>query len=122
MGVTPSQPFLNEDSSHVKTTNVKASTPATIKLIDGESAIKKALASIQTRGATLQRDIHTAACSVLAHVGKHSDIRLVTELLKALPDMTRKNAVKAWFEFYGPVTFAEGDVIKFNASNPVRLG
>ncbi|MGX9944904.1 hypothetical protein ACTG4Q_20800 [Bradyrhizobium denitrificans] len=105
-----------------KTTTVKASTPATLKLIDGETAIKKALASIQTRGASLQRDIHVAACSVLAHVGKHSDIRLVTELLKALPDMTRKNAVKAWFEAHGPVLFVEGDVIKFNPATTLRLG
>ncbi|TYO65485.1 hypothetical protein FXV83_16245 [Bradyrhizobium hipponense] len=105
-----------------KTTTVKAATPSVIKLIDGETAIKKALASIKTRGATLQRDIHVACCSVLAHVGKHSDIRLVTELLSSLPDMTRKNAVKAWFEFFGPVTFAEGGDIKFNGANPVKLG
>jgi hypothetical protein len=55
------------------TTAVKSAKPSAIKLIEGESAIKKALASIKTRGATLQRDIHTACCSVLAHVGKHKD-------------------------------------------------
>ncbi|KRR22151.1 hypothetical protein [Bradyrhizobium retamae] len=85
---------------------------ATVKLLVGEKAIKAALVSIHRRGQTLQQDIHQAACSVLDHVAKHSDIRLVTELLVACPDMTRKNALKDWFVAFGPVMI-DGDEVTF---------
>jgi hypothetical protein len=105
-----------------KTTAVKAATPAKLVLIEGEKAIAKALDSIKARGASLQKDCHTAACSVLQHVGKHKDIRLVTRLLESMPDMTRKNAVKAWFEFFGPIAFTDKGEIKYAAEKPVQLG
>jgi hypothetical protein len=89
-----------------------AAPTATVKLLVGEKAIKDALMSIKRRGQTLQMDIHQAACSVLAHVEKHSDIRLITELLTAMPEMARKNAMKEWFVKFGPVTI-DGDDIEF---------
>jgi hypothetical protein len=104
------------------TQTVKTTAPAAIKLIEGESAIKKALESIKTRGASLQRDIHVAACSVLSHVGKHKDVRLVTKLLESMPDMSRKNALKAWFEHHGPVAFSEKGEIKYAPENRMLLG
>ena len=104
------------------TNTVKTAAPAAIKLIEGESAIKKALESIKTRGASLQRDIHTAACSILSHVGKHKDVRLVTSLLESMPDMSRKNALKAWFEHHGPVQFTEKGEIKYAPENRMLLG
>jgi hypothetical protein len=103
------------------TTAVKTAKPEAIKLIEGESGINKLLASIKSRGATLQKDIHVAACSVLAHVGKHGDVRLVSRLLESCPDMTRKNAIKAWFEAFGPVSFAEKGEVKHNPATKLQL-
>jgi hypothetical protein len=85
---------------------------ATVKLLVGEKAIKDALMSIHRRGQTLQQDMHVAACSVLAHVEKHSDIRLITAMIAACPEMTRKNALKEWFVKFGPVTI-DGDEVEF---------
>ena len=105
------------------TTATTATTaPATaIKLIVGVKAIETALKSIFTRGQTLQDDMHIAACSVLAHVGKHSDIRLVNDLLAAMPEASRKNAMRDWFAKFGPVTF-EGDKPAFNRNGKTYLG
>ena len=103
------------------TQNVKNATPAAIKLVESVPAIEKLLASIKTRGATLQKDIHIAACSVLAHVGKHGDVRLVSRLLESCPDMTRKNAIKAWFEAFGPVAFGEKGEVKHNPATKLQL-
>ncbi|OSI20088.1 hypothetical protein [Bradyrhizobium canariense] len=89
-----------------------AAATATVKLLVGEKAIKDALMSIHRRGQTLQQDMHVAACSVLSHVEKHSDIRLISALLAAAPEMTRKNALKEWFVKFGPVTI-EGDEVEF---------
>jgi hypothetical protein len=98
---------------------VTVAAPA-IKLLVGEKAIKAAMVSIHRRGQTLQQDIHVAACSVLAHVEKHSDIRLITELLAAVPEMTRKNAMKDWFTAFGPVMF-DGDTVEFVKGKPVDM-
>jgi hypothetical protein len=88
------------------TTAPVVAAPA-IKLLVGEKAIKAAFVSIHRRGQQLQQDIHVAACSVLQHVAKHSDIRLITELLAAVPEMGRKNAMRDWFSFFGPVAFEQ---------------
>lgn len=109
-----------------KTTAPKAAakpavTGAAMKLLVGEKAITEALVSIQRRGATLQADIHVAACSVLKHVGEHSDVRMIGALLAAMPDMSRKNAVRDWFAKFGPVTF-EQDKAVFDRTGKVKLG
>lgn len=89
-----------------KTTKAKPVASA-MPLLVGVKAIETALMSIAKRGAELQHDTHVAACSVLQHVGKHSDVRLIESLLTAVPDMTRKNAIRAWFEEFGPVMFED---------------
>lgn len=104
------------------TTTVKTDKPATFKLLDGVSAIEKAIASIKTRGQSLQRDIHVAACSILAHVGQHHDVRMVSKLLEAMPDMSRRNAVKAWFESFGPIAFDDKGQVKYNPATRLLLG
>jgi hypothetical protein len=99
----------------------KPVTGATMQLLVGEKAITEALVSINRRGATLQADIHVAACSVLKHIGEHSDVRLIGALLAAMPDMSRKNAVRDWFVKFGPVTF-EQDKAVFDRTGKVKLG
>ncbi len=102
-----------------KTTKTAATAPA-MKLLADEKAIDAALTSISRRGATLQHDIHVAACSVLQHIGKHSDIRIVAKLLNALPDMTRKNAMRDWLAAFGPVAF-DGDAPVFVQGRKIEL-
>jgi hypothetical protein len=104
-----------------KTTAVKATTPSVITLLTSVKAIETALDSIKKRGDELQRDTHVAACSILQHVGKHKDVRLITRLLDSLPNMTRKNAVKAWFEEFGPVAF-DNEEVQYIKTGKTRLG
>ena len=98
-----------------------ATTPVQMTLLKGVKAIEDACVSISRRGATLQQDIHVAACSGLKHVGEHSDIRLIETLLKACPDMTRRNAIRDWFTAFGPVTF-ENNAAKFIQGGRTLLG
>lgn len=101
--------------------NVKETTPAALTLIEGATAIGERVAAFKTYMATGMQEAHLLACSILAHVGKHSDVRLVTTLLDACGDMTRKNALKAWFEAHGPIAFTEKGEIKFQPATTLAL-
>lgn len=78
-------------------------------LIKGEDAIAKALKSIHTRGQSLQKDVHVAACSILAHIEDNRDVRVVEKfmgmLVNALPQSYRINAMRDWLVEFGPVAF-----------------
>lgn len=89
----------------------KPTATPSLKLLSAVKDIEAALVSIGRRGATLQADIHVALCSVLQHVGKHSDTRLIDVAMAALPDMVRKQAVQKWFTAFGPVEFEQDDVL-----------
>lgn len=96
-------------------------------LIVGAKPIAEKTAEIKSRGADLQQDVHILACSVLAHVGKHSNINVLTDFLAAVPDMVRVNALKTWFETFGQVSFSalkEGDKPswRIDRTKKVRLG
>lgn len=75
-----------------------------ITLIPAKS-IPKAIKDIHTRGQSLQTDMHKLACSVLKHLGKTKDIRHTLAFLQAMPEMSRANSLRQWFEKYGPVRF-----------------
>ncbi len=62
---------------------------------------EKAIASIKTRGANLDKDIHTAAVSTLDHLDKHGDSTLCNRLLAAMPKSGRRNALAAWMVNFG---------------------
>ena len=79
----------------------------TVKLLDGAKAIDKAIASISTRGKSLQRDIHIAAVSCLNHADKHGDITLAQKLIDAIPTLARKNALRDWFIAFGKFGYDE---------------
>jgi hypothetical protein len=76
-------------------------------LLTSVAAIDKAITAIHKTGQQLQLDMHTVACSVLKHLGKNGDVRYVLKLINAMPEMSRKNGLMAWFEHFGPVTFTE---------------
>ncbi|QPC44922.1 hypothetical protein HW532_20815 [Kaustia mangrovi] len=77
------------------------------ELLTTEDGFKRAFKSIRDRGASLQRSVHIAACSVLQHLEKHKDVRMVQALFVALPKSYRTNALRDWFMAFGPVTFKD---------------
>jgi hypothetical protein len=93
----------------------------TIKLYATFADIERATLAFSKAGVKLQSEAHKLACSVLAHVGEHGDVRVVSRFLDSFPEMSRVNAVRAWFENFGPVTF-EGNVPKFVRGGKTRLG
>ncbi|MEH2521978.1 hypothetical protein V1279_007551 [Bradyrhizobium sp. AZCC 1610] len=64
-----------------------------------------AVAKKRPAGATAENIlIHHAACSVLIHIGKHNDVRMVDRLLEGVPIAQRKR-LRNWFSQFGPVDF-----------------
>ena len=45
---------------------------------------------------------HRAACSVLTHVGKYRDVRMVDRLLEGVP-IAQRRRLRNWFAEFGPV-------------------
>ena len=83
----------------------KQTTKMNFTLLDGATAINTAIASIQTRGKSLEKDIHIAAVSCLNHADLHGDITLATKLVQAVPNSTRKNALRDWFLAHGKFSY-----------------
>lgn len=85
-------------------------------------AINKAIGSIGTRGKKLDADIHVCAVSCLWYVGKHGQITPLNDLIKALPKGFRANAVKAWAETFGSVSYdTEAKAFKYNKAKETDL-
>lgn len=84
----------------------KASKPQ-FKLIEGTTAINKAIDSIETRGKRLDRDIWVAAVSAMAHHAKHGDVTLVNRLVSAMPKGSRVNALREYIMAFGKVAWSE---------------
>lgn len=103
----------------------KAAPP--FALIVGAKPIAEATETLKKRGADLQHDTHVLACSILAHVSKHSNVNVLTNFLEAVPDMVRVNALKTWFETFGQLTYSalkEGDkpAWRIDRNKKIRLG
>lgn len=60
------------------------------------AATDKLIVSIKGRGAKLDKDIHQAALSALAHHAQHGDSTIANRLLLAMPKSARANALLAW--------------------------
>lgn len=104
----------------------KTATKPAIKLdanslFTAEADINKAIESIKRRGASLQADMHKVACSILLHLGKHQDVRVLRRFLEAVPEMSRANALRQWFETFGPVSYEGGKAV-YDREKKVRLG
>ena len=65
-----------------------------------QSETGKLIKSIKTRAANVQRDIHVAACSTLAHMQEHGDYTLAVALLNALPNGQRVKGLAAWYKHF----------------------
>lgn len=97
-------------------------TKSTFKMLDGAKAIDTAIKSINTRGKSLQRDIHVAAVSCLNHADKHGDVTLAQKLVDAVPTLARKNALRDWFIAHGKFSYdATEKVLTFNKKGTTQL-
>jgi len=83
--------------------------------------IDRACIAFFKSGQKLQTEAHRLACSVLAHVGEHGDIRVVAKFLASFPEMSRVNAVRSWFEAFGPITF-QGNNPSYVKGGKTKLG
>ena len=100
----------------------KTEKPA-LSLLTTVKALEAGIVSIHTAGQTLQTQMHLVACSVLQHVGKHSDTRVLMKLINAMPDMSRKNSLIQWFETFGNVKYStEGKTFVIVKDKAVKLG
>lgn len=95
----------------------KTTKPAFAVAYVGTKAIDTAIAALFTSGQTFQKEAHAVAVSVLAHVGKHGDVRvagkLVNGLINAMPEMSRVNALRSWLEAFGPIAFDDAGVAMY---------
>lgn len=91
------------------------------EIITGQTAIETKIKAVHKAGQSLQKAVHVAAVSVLAHIEKHNDIRLVGTLMLALPAALRTNAIRDWFTHYGPVTFGAKDELMFVKGKKIDL-
>lgn len=78
-----------------------------MKLIIGTDAINAAIKSIKTRGAKLDKDIQRAALSTMNHHSEHGDVTLINRLIDAMPSGSRVNALRAFIETFGAVSYDE---------------
>jgi hypothetical protein len=76
-----------------------------MQLYNTLAEITDACNKFYARGQSLQNEAHKIACSVLAHVEQHSDIRVVSKFLATMPELSRVNALRSWFEEFGPIAF-----------------
>ena len=70
-----------------------------------KSELDKAIKSIATRGKRLDRDIQQAAVSVIHHVQQHGDVTVANSLVAAMPKGSRGNALKAYLESFGRMSW-----------------
>lgn len=73
-------------------------------LINGAANLTKAIASIKTRSAKLDADLHLVAVSCIKHTAEHNDPDTTTRLVDALGKSARKQALIAWVLNYGAMT------------------
>ena len=73
-------------------------------------AIDKAITSIKTRGANLDKSIWECGVSCLNHATEHGDTTLLDKLLNALPKGARKVAFTEWVLAHGQVRLLDGKV------------
>jgi hypothetical protein len=68
-----------------------------MKLLN-QAETAKAIKSIRTRAANVQKDIHLCAVSTLAHMRDHGDYTGAVLLMNALPSGQRVKGLAAWYK------------------------
>lgn len=120
-----SNPFaalVNEPSNRATATDSTA-----LVLIKGADNLNAAIKAVQETGQTYQKSVHQLAVSILYHVGEHGDTTVVKRFIEAMPESTRSNGLRAWFEHFGPVKFDRDapsgtEVVQFVRGKPALIG
>lgn len=103
------------------------------QLLSTEAEIKKAMEAAEKNAGTVQKQYQRIALSIIQHLAKNKDIRLVRRMLDKFPEGLRANSMKAFLERFGQVRFVtEGDKLKdstlevgqaiFDATKKLKLG
>lgn len=71
--------------------------------------LTKMVESVLKSAKTLIGKMHQVAVNCAIHGAVHGDVSLLNRLCDALPGGFRKQALLAWFENEGPVTYVKGD-------------
>jgi hypothetical protein len=74
-----------------------------MRLIVASAEIAKRTARLSKVAVFVDTEIHLLACSVLAHVAKHRDTTLVTNLFMAMPKSAKRPALAKWFGAFAPM-------------------
>lgn len=99
----------------------KSTVIMTAKDILAADKLEAKIKDINSKGQSFQRSVHICAVSILVHLEKHSDTRMVSKLFAALPAAMRTNALRAWFEFHSPVCFGKKDEITLDKAKTYKL-
>lgn len=78
---------------------------STIKLLTNTTDIEKAITSVSNRGKKWQKDVQVVALSALNHSIQHNDPIYINRLVEAMPNGSRNNSLRAWFEMFGNVEY-----------------
>lgn len=96
----------------------------TIAMKDAK-AVRASIASIKTRGAKLDADIHATGVQCILHFEAHGDATLATNLYHAMPKSGRREALKVWFTTFSPMGWhKESEQFKLNKgknANPFNV-
>lgn len=102
------------------------SAPA-VAIITAKNELLARIDKWAASGSELQAETHVLACSVLAHTAKHGNINILTGFLEKTPAMVRLNALSAWFEAFGQLTYGplkDGDdpMWRIDRTKKAKLG
>ena len=78
---------------------------ANVKVVPAGESLDKFIKSVHTRGARLERDIHRACVSAVAHRIGCGDNSYMQKLVDGMPKGQRTNAIILWFNNYGSVEY-----------------
>lgn len=70
-----------------------------------DADFNSALISTCSKAEAVQAEIQTLALSALLDAAKRKDALRVNKLVNTLPDATKKNSLRLWFELFGTVKF-----------------
>jgi len=79
----------------------------TMKLITGKTKIVAAITAVAASGVKWENDVQVLALSVMAHSAKNREVSLMNQLIDAMPNGARTNALRAYFDKFSCATFVE---------------
>ena len=97
--------------------------PIALALYKSKADIEAAIKAAVGMGETYQRELHKIACSVLQHMNKNKDVRVVNAFIGSVVDSVRVNALRSWFENFGALKYdVEGKCMVYDKTKTARLG